>query len=419
MLARRDQENLVHSHQVTAATKPLNQGVRQLQPKTPGNRASKTPFKIPLRDENEPAVFGKKGNGGGAGIGKEAFVTPLGPRNRAPLGAKTTNAKTGAFKTPGLQPETLKTQKTKHRGSSTKKPKKAEIQVQQAQPQVFDASEVDDVPDVEYAPPKPKELPDDPEDITYDTTFPQFQGRNITRGWGKIYYDGEVGEDGLTARQRKFQQDSVAYDKIIDETIQKQVDNIKLEDLFSPEEPDMLHQVVSKQLPRKKTTLPDRASTLKSRNAAAALSRPGSAATARSDTARTSSTTGKSKNISSLLPSRRKTPSPPANASTARHAAAAASSRTTVGYSKGRTVSSTLQNKTPATTKSSQQKTIIAPQTYVQLYGTPPIDSEMWVRCKDAGCLPELEVALGYDDDAAVPSLFEEDEETQNFQLTL
>jgi hypothetical protein len=60
------------------------------------------------------------------------------------------------LKTPGLQPETLKTQKTKRRGSSTKKPKKADVEVQQAQPQVFNESEVDDVPDVEYAPPKPK-----------------------------------------------------------------------------------------------------------------------------------------------------------------------------------------------------------------------------------------------------------------------
>jgi hypothetical protein len=263
-------------------------------------------------------------------------------------------------------------------------------------------------------------LPDDPEDITYDTTFPQFKGRNITRGWERIYYHGEVGEDGLTVRQRKFQQASAAYDKMVDETIQKQVDDIKLDDLFSPDEPDMLNHFVSGQLPRKKTTLPSRANTLKSRNAAAALSRPGSAATARSDTSRPASATAKSRNVSALLPARKKAPTPQTNvSSTARHAAAAAGSRTTVGYSKGRSVSSTLQNKqTSARTKSSQ-KTIISPETYVQLYGIPPIDSEMWVRCRDAGCLPELEVAPGYDDDVAVPSLFEEDEETQNFQLTL
>lgn len=79
-----------------------------------------------------------------------------GPRNRAPLGAKTTNAKAAALKTPGPQPDSLKTQKTKRRGSSTKKPKKAELEVQQARPEVFVAFDVDDVPEPEYAPPKPK-----------------------------------------------------------------------------------------------------------------------------------------------------------------------------------------------------------------------------------------------------------------------
>lgn len=53
----------------------------------------------------------------------------------------------------------MKTQKTNRRGSSVKKPKKAGIEVHQAQPQVIDTSDVDDVPDVEYAPPKPKGKP--------------------------------------------------------------------------------------------------------------------------------------------------------------------------------------------------------------------------------------------------------------------
>lgn len=58
MFAARDQENLVHSQQTTAAAKPLNQGIRQLQPKTPGNRALKTPIRVPLNDENNPLSFG-------------------------------------------------------------------------------------------------------------------------------------------------------------------------------------------------------------------------------------------------------------------------------------------------------------------------------------------------------------------------
>ena len=92
MLAARDQENLVHAHQAAGASKPLNQGTRQLAPKTPGNKVPKTPFKIPLNDENGGLGGGKaglktssKGNEnmvtgvkkGGLGD-KNAFVTPMG-----------------------------------------------------------------------------------------------------------------------------------------------------------------------------------------------------------------------------------------------------------------------------------------------------------------------------------------------------
>ena len=92
MFATRDQENLVHGHQAAAASKPLNQGIKQLAPKTPGNKIPKTPFKIPLNDENGVHGRGKIGlnaNGKGneniatgakkEGLGdKNAFVTPIG-----------------------------------------------------------------------------------------------------------------------------------------------------------------------------------------------------------------------------------------------------------------------------------------------------------------------------------------------------
>lgn len=54
--ARADQENAVHAHQQAAAAKPLNQGIKGLAAKTPGNRAPKTPFKIPLNDENSTSA---------------------------------------------------------------------------------------------------------------------------------------------------------------------------------------------------------------------------------------------------------------------------------------------------------------------------------------------------------------------------
>jgi hypothetical protein len=94
MLAARDQENLVHGHQQAAASKPLNHTIRGIPPKTPGNKYPKTPLKISLNDENEPAgfgggksVLGTKGKGlenlaiggkNGATFDKNAFITPMG-----------------------------------------------------------------------------------------------------------------------------------------------------------------------------------------------------------------------------------------------------------------------------------------------------------------------------------------------------
>ena len=95
MLAVGDQENLVHGLQAAAASKPLNQGIRQLPPKTPNNKHSKTPFGLSLKDENSTMMFGGgaklgfktagKGNenlktvGNKEGLGdKNTFVTPIG-----------------------------------------------------------------------------------------------------------------------------------------------------------------------------------------------------------------------------------------------------------------------------------------------------------------------------------------------------
>ncbi len=187
MLALRDQENLVHTHQTVAASKPLNQSTKQLQPKTPGNRAPKTPFKVPLKDENDPLTFGKKTvktigkqNENARPSVKDAFVTPMGmhepfhvaesvlgsgdwrsnhdigdTRQRAPLGMKTTNAKAKGLQTPAAPAGTTKPEKTTKKGS-TQRVKKFSPFVEQPQPEVHVQPPQDDVPDIEYMPPKPK-----------------------------------------------------------------------------------------------------------------------------------------------------------------------------------------------------------------------------------------------------------------------
>jgi hypothetical protein len=105
----------------------------------------------------------------------------------------------------------------------------------------------------------------------------------------------------------------------------------------------------------------------------------------------------------------------PSNPSSMRNAAAAVTSKSTVGYSKGRSVSSTLQEKT-AEQKPASAPDTLSPQAYVQLYGPPPLGSDMWMRCKTAGCFDENVTPTKPEE---VLPTFDEDEEAQNFQLTL
>ncbi|KAL1977629.1 hypothetical protein VTN31DRAFT_488 [Thermomyces dupontii] len=416
MLALRDQENLVHSHQTAAAAK--NQGLRQLQPKTPGTRVPKTPFRVPLNDENDPLAFGKqtvKGNGGRNENTlkpvKDAFVTPMGPRNRAPLGNKTTNAKARALQTPAGKEGALKP-KTNGKSSTTQNVKKAAPEVQPPQRQIVSKPQEEEVPDVEYAPPKPKDLPDDPDEIIYDTTFPQFQPQNIARGWEKVYYHGPVGEDGLTERERKFKEDSIAYDKMVDKMIQKEVDNMTLAGVNVREDPDTPcweEMQQQRQKPAKETekkTHTRNIPTVKSRDAAAALAQTSITTRARTNSTKTtsikSSTAPKTRKVSSLLMPKKKT-STPADPPPTRHATAAASSRTTVGYAKGRNVSSILQGKQAPKKKTASQK------------ATSADDNQSMSGLATTGRLQDIVV---HEDDLALP-IFEEDEETRNFQLTL
>lgn len=89
LAAHADQENLVASHQQAAAAKPLNAGTRPLGVKTPANKAPKTPFKVPLNDENGAVRAGKTAAKGaenqllpagkhGGKADSNAFITPAG-----------------------------------------------------------------------------------------------------------------------------------------------------------------------------------------------------------------------------------------------------------------------------------------------------------------------------------------------------
>ena len=168
MLAARDQENLVHGYQAAAASKPLNQGSRQAPPKTPGNKAYKTAFKIPLNDENGRFGAGKaglnlqkKGNEntfaiqkGGLGD-KNEFVTPMAQRNRAPLGMKTTNAKAKALQTPGIAIE-KEGEKVAQKSASARKARPKVSHAESTKLNILADTENFEEREIEYAPPPVK-----------------------------------------------------------------------------------------------------------------------------------------------------------------------------------------------------------------------------------------------------------------------
>lgn len=99
-LAANDQENAVRHLHAGAAGKSLNAGLKGFNAKTPGNKAPKTPFKIPLNDEN---AVGKAGKGNelfttnkGGKIDQNAFVTPAGKRRHGRLRKTTTDVSRSA-----------------------------------------------------------------------------------------------------------------------------------------------------------------------------------------------------------------------------------------------------------------------------------------------------------------------------------
>ncbi|KAK6439864.1 hypothetical protein LTR95_003918 [Oleoguttula sp. CCFEE 5521] len=304
---RANQENAVYQQQ--AATAAKNEGLKATAPKTPGNKAPKTPFKKPSNDEN---ITFNRGKTNGKGKGQtEAFLTPAGPRTRAPLGNKTTNIKATAFRTPGPAPAPAPTPSL-HPTSS--RLRRGRVKVLQAEP----TTTIDDVEDreIEYMPPRAIPLPDHPTDCwPNDRTYPQFEGRNFTRGvW-----------DGMFPSKEDDEESDEMSD--LDEQIRA------LESKQAAERIKKTSPVVErrKMVPVKKNPLMERtAGTIVARKAAGALAaRPAGMPSFAAPTAA-------AKARAPELLANKRTTAPPGNP---RHIAAKVASNTTLGYSKGRCVS--------------------------------------------------------------------------------
>ena len=419
MLALRDQENLVHANQAAAAAKPLNQGNRQLHPKTPA--ATKTPFQNARNDENRPIDFDALQTRGKAFDGKaasNAFVTPLAPRTRAPLGAKTTNAKAGAFKTPAPQQQKANPQKTLQRPSTGRRSAKSKITVLPSQPVDTDILSKDvEVLDCEYAPPPIVELADPPMEFDYDQNMPQFEPQNMFRGQYE-WYGSPKDENGISLRLKEEQEAGRRFDALAKRALLKQLELI-------PEylEPD--RQVEAMIAAGPKTAVPEtRPSTIKARSAATLLSQSAIASRATQGTA---STLQKRKGPTQHTALTKATPQS-SNPSPMRHTAANLASKSTIGFPRAAKPPSILTkhnraSKDPSTATSKADQNSIDPERFVKLYGDPPVDSEMWFRLQEKRRLrrqvDEDDADPLVDDLFTMDSLALNDDDDEDFQLSI
>ncbi|KAH8804563.1 hypothetical protein F5884DRAFT_418131 [Xylogone sp. PMI_703] len=362
MLAIRDQENLVHGQQTAAAAKPLNQGVRGLQPKTPGNRYPKTPLKVPLNDENAPAGFGGKSvlktKGKGAenliigGKDKNAFVTPLGPRNRAPLGAKTTNAKAKVLQTPAGPAAEKGPEKTQPKQPSANRLKSKVPHAEFAKLHIHgDEPEPAEERDVEYCPPRPKDLPYESEDFPDGClNLEPLKPENLLGGFSRTYlYPRD--ENGLNRIERAHKESAEKAAKLLEESVLKSLE----EDWTVGDVPETFVLAKKKRaaLQAKDTNVKPATSSIKkgalvtSKGANTLTAKQ--AASALSMMSKPATTTSKPKpKPSTTFLSGDKRPITPVGLSstTMRHTAATAASKSTIGYTKGRSASSVLHKRT-------------------------------------------------------------------------
>ncbi|KPM41635.1 hypothetical protein AK830_g4918 [Neonectria ditissima] len=345
LAAHRDQENLVHSHQV-----PSKQ-----QAKTPGARYPKTPSRFPRNDENAPTAFtGKPGLGGNRQFGgndksamktnvaRQALVTPLDTRSRAPLGNKTTNAKAKGGQAGGVKGMVNELEKTQLKPTGHK-PKQISVDIAPIEFKVrSEQLAIDDEEEPEYAPPTQKDLPYESDVFPQDLlTLEGLKSENLLKGYYQHFYN-PVDDDGVSRQDREFEKTMKKVLTKAEERNQRDMDALDWNIADVPETQrqsriDLKKRSVStsdrktKRLPTKQPT------TVSSRRAASALSMA-------SDTSRSTGipavvrTTKARKPLGSILQGKR--PVAIAKTSLADSAAGEAASRTTIGYNRGRSASS-------------------------------------------------------------------------------
>ena len=379
------------------------------------------------------------------------------------MGAKTTNAKAKAFRTPAAALIENDLGKTNQRNTSVRKAKPRVSHAEMTKLEVLGDKDELEEPEIEYMPPRAKgsilirrpvnraelalDMPDLPDDHV-DLDLSMFENGGLMKD-ALAYYMTRKGEDGLSHVEREERRQQKLWDRadrLSDAALQRDIDGEAIPCTHFPECPGELckdtvqarkeaeeqYQRTVAEIeaesapPPKKSTPSNGPPALKTKAAPATLSQPKFSALAPKATSKTGVPSAKSRLNSNLVFRPQKT-GLPTNPSPMRHTAATAASKTTMGYSKGRAASATLRKtvlpaKATKTNENAIPDTEMAPADYIQRYGVPKFGSEMWIRCKNSGCFdedegPSLEEVFSRGQPDGLDAYLREEAE-QDFQLT-
>ncbi|KAL7267757.1 hypothetical protein RUND412_009642 [Rhizina undulata] len=171
-------------------------------PRTPGPSNFKTPFKIPVNDENGLETIRKTGGPKNLFAGNpEMFITPVGPRK--PLAGKTTNVKA---------PNQAQSAKP-----SASRPVRGRLSILGHTPPIVHENNKD-VPEIEYMPPREQALPDIPDGFV----LPDLENlsKNLYTDCHHIYLD-EIDEFGKTKVQRQVEESERRIEEYLDRETEK------------------------------------------------------------------------------------------------------------------------------------------------------------------------------------------------------
>jgi len=257
---------------------------------------------------------------------------------------KTTNAKTKAFQTPAGPAPEKEFEKTQPKQTSARRPKQV-IHADAVKLEVHGDESPLAERDVEYCPPKPKDLPYESEDFPNNClNYDVLKKGNLMRGIYNTYYR-DVDENGVSRLEREQEEAYQKSIKLTDEAMLKMME----EEWTIGDVPETFRHLRNKkpaplqdksnvvEQPKKKPAVASKGpATITSRRAVSALSVAPKSAPLQPKTSKPAPKP-------SFLSRPKPQPAMPSNASTIRHATAIAASKSTIGYTKGRSASGVLR----------------------------------------------------------------------------